>query len=786
MLWTTIFVSALTAPSISTPGQVQSLDAAQVRDIANALSIPWPLIDRDAEDRLWAAGASWKMCFDGAATTFHPRIGKDAHGEDSLKLELIAATVAGNPLALTHSEIVRPLTSSATSPHSEASGADGRTVSVDIDRGSLVERWHLRRDSAEQTFVLDELDAVGELVLTLSIATDLDPKCAGEGWCFEGTEGSVDYGAATVIDSEGHRCDVQAEVEHGTLTLTVPESFVASAALPLVVDPILSSGSIYSDPGINMYGADVTFDRSYGVYVATVADDFSATDTDVYAYVIPASGTGLTASSAHVVDLTTADWGDPRCADLDAGDLIGVVAAGRGGNISKLWLRRFELSSMTMLPQQELLSHAGSGGYTTPDIGADSRMPGINDSPSFMIACVRSFPTTGRRRVIAGSFRADGTALSSMETLQMASGAERLTDVRIGSDSAILQPGGLPHFLVAWTHKGPSGFDRIMGQIINSYTAMGVAPRITITSTPHRRSPYVSNFQAAGGRTRALVAYEAGRPTAEKEILVATVELGAPVEHSAVSSMEGEHYDWDQTSPAVSFVQGHMALLYRDQEPGTTATSIDVRFASGDLAGGGMIGLSERRVLASGTVGAAMAPSVVLRSETGAPSPYDGLAVWTARGNLRGARVRASDDDIAGVQYCQPEPNSSGTTGWIKVVGSQSPFGGDLILRAFRLPPNVFGSFLCASASAYVPNVGGSAGTLCLSGQQFGRFNAQVSNSGPVGRFSITADPLALPQPIGTIAATSGQTWYFQCWYRDTVFGISTSNLTNAAAVTFE
>jgi hypothetical protein len=60
----------------------------------------------------------------------------------------------------------------------------------------------------------------------------------------------------------------------------------------------------------------------------------------------------------------------------------------------------------------------------------------------------------------------------------------------------------------------------------------------------------------------------------------------------------------------------------------------------------------------------------------------------------------------------------------------------------------------------------------------------QVQSSGADDRVSMTVDLSDLPtNPPQAVAA--GQTWNFQCWYRDSNPG-PTSNFTDAVSVTFQ
>ncbi|HPF15868.1 MAG TPA: hypothetical protein PLJ12_16505, partial [Planctomycetota bacterium] len=70
-------------------------------------------------------------------------------------------------------------------------------------------------------------------------------------------------------------------------------------------------------------------------------------------------------------------------------------------------------------------------------------------------------------------------------------------------------------------------------------------------------------------------------------------------------------------------------------------------------------------------------------------------------------------------------------------------------------------------------------------GGNLGRYNLgpQIQLAGPDGAFQLELDLQALPLP-GSPPVTAGQTWYFQCWYRD-LDPISTSNFSDAVEILF-
>ncbi|MCP3917585.1 MAG: hypothetical protein GY711_18730 [bacterium] len=90
--------------------------------------------------------------------------------------------------------------------------------------------------------------------------------------------------------------------------------------------------------------------------------------------------------------------------------------------------------------------------------------------------------------------------------------------------------------------------------------------------------------------------------------------------------------------------------------------------------------------------------------------------------------------------------------------GHAARAGGTLQLTALGLPANEFGCFL----------VGQGTGTLFPVPNSVGRFDvpALIRNSSNVRRFGIDVDTNAIPL-TPPIAVQPGETWNFQCWYRD-------------------
>ncbi|MCP3916777.1 MAG: hypothetical protein GY711_14570 [bacterium] len=80
------------------------------------------------------------------------------------------------------------------------------------------------------------------------------------------------------------------------------------------------------------------------------------------------------------------------------------------------------------------------------------------------------------------------------------------------------------------------------------------------------------------------------------------------------------------------------------------------------------------------------------------------------------------------------------------------------------------------------PFPGGSQGVLCLS-NPIARFVTQVGQIAPNGTFTRPIDLTAIPMSP-PVAVAQGDTWHFQCWFRDQNPG-STSNFSRPVSVTF-
>jgi len=137
-----------------------------------------------------------------------------------------------------------------------------------------------------------------------------------------------------------------------------------------------------------------------------------------------------------------------------------------------------------------------------------------------------------------------------------------------------------------------------------------------------------------------------------------------------------------------------------------------------------------------------------------------------------------------GTNLCGPANlNSSGQPAVIHALGSLLVVKNDVTLAAVQLPPNQFGYFLnsLTTGTSFPP---GSQGKLCLAGG-IGRYNKDVESTGAGGAITLGLDLTQTPTPNGPVAIQSGETWYFQCWFRDKNPN-PTSNFTDGIELGFQ
>jgi hypothetical protein len=299
-----------------------------------------------------------------------------------------------------------------------------------------------------------------------------------------------------------------------------------------------------------------------------------------------------------------------------------------------------------------------------------------------------------------------------------------------------------------------------------------------------------------------LVAFE--RSTNSGDVYVAVCTQNNVHATSVIGELEDFDLALPQIEPSIATDGTSFFLTYSELFFATSSTTdFDVFMATGnisDLVTGGNIALAERHVGLSETFHAERGPRTATRFDGGGGSD-DGFAVWERRSEPNGALLQLRSIDAltsaisplhaVGRQYCAANAHANSAAGgrvtsWIRLQGDQR-IGTDHRLFCQDMKRDAFAYFICSLSSGNVNLPGGSAGRLCLGGAIGRVVGGQIRSSGPDGRIAADFSPGNLPSPSGPVAAAAGETWQFQCWHRDVAAGgVSTSNFSNAVAVTFQ
>lgn len=195
----------------------------------------------------WAAGRDYKCGFADGAFVLVPYLGAAAPTAPAWRWQTAAVNLGDRDLL----------------------GADERREQFSDfryrrTRGLVTEQWDVFEHGVEQSFVVERPAGAlkGDLRVTGCITTPLRaaPREPAHGellFAADGAEYRLRYGAAVAIDAAGRECPVTSSFDGTLLTLHVPEAFVAIAAWPLVIDPLLTPLALFSGSSLGVGDVDL-------------------------------------------------------------------------------------------------------------------------------------------------------------------------------------------------------------------------------------------------------------------------------------------------------------------------------------------------------------------------------------------------------------------------------------------------------------------------------------------------------------------------------------------------
>ena len=390
--------------------------------------------DQPGDGSVWTMGRVYKAQFSAGGASYIPNFGPKAPQNYPLTFQVTDAAVGGAAIDL-------------------VAGASASRVgdAVQYERGGLTELYQIRAEAVEQEFVFRTLPASGELVVHLSVASELAASESPEGFRFSNDLGYVSYGRAVAIDAAGHHIDAQTTLAGNTIEIRVPAAFVSDAVLPLTIDPVITTFSINTSTSLD-FSPDVAYDVTTARYLVCWEREYSSTDHDVWAEQYNTAGT-LVASSGDYIDFTGDFWATPRVANNNIGDNYLVVA--RVGTASPRVIKgRTRDDNSTTMGAQFTISNTPAYDCISPDVGGDP----VTTGPTYYLVVWRRVFISGTDDDVHGQLVTSGGALSGTTIFIDNSSSTVDTDPNV-SKSDGLEPFGTQEWTVTWTREFTPGVD---------------------------------------------------------------------------------------------------------------------------------------------------------------------------------------------------------------------------------------------------------------------------------------------------------------------------------------
>lgn len=509
-------------PAIAAPQEAEAeltARALAARDRLADQRQPRVLFDQpEPGGPLWAGGTNWKAGFDSTGTTFVPFFGSDAPQNFPLRLELASVHVGGEALPLVPG-----------TPRVE----DGV---VRTERGSLTECMQTGLERLEQSFVFRTLPNRGTIALDLAYSTELRPSTIEDGVRFACEHGHVDYTHAVAVDANGKRLPLPITWTDSGLHMEIPASFVADAALPLVLDPTLNAWFLLGSgiPQLQRESDVASFQALGGRTLLVWRRQFSASDGDCYGLLFDGN-LGLVQTDFVIDSSTSHDVLKVSCAANNYAQNFLVVYEIRTTLL--WWIGGRTVAANGALGNPLTIEREGvvgiNGNNLHPDVGGDP-----------------SFAAGGRYTVV---FQKTGVGFADIYMRQLSSNGGLVTTnaIALSTDPAFEQKPSISkscgqvtgdqRWLVCWQRTFSSApFDQeISGRFVTwngvlATAAFGVATAVAEETVPSPGAP----IDVPGGQRLWPVAFETATSLGQPRDIILSLRnsIGLQVASTTVSN----------------------------------------------------------------------------------------------------------------------------------------------------------------------------------------------------------------------------------------------------------
>lgn len=656
-----------------------------------------PAADRvlldEVDGELWAMGRSYKARFSTTGAEYHPAFGPAAPRNFPLRLGVPRVTSDGEPLD-----------ARVAAPRQDA-------MRVEFDRGDFRERFDLRPAGIEQSFEFARLPSRGELVVAIPFASELEPAPDGGGIRFAGDHGAVTYGQAVAIGALGRRLLLPTTADNGEIRIVVPSAFLASARLPLIVDPLIGTESTVQTSARAVRSPDIAYDHSTGEYLAVWQSSYSSTDQDVFAQRLDSSLQNV--GSVLAIDFTSACWTAPRVANNGLADRFLVVAGVSDNCSSPFWISGRTVDAGTGALGTEFdIAKAGLAGHDpgdkiNPDVGGDPHPAG----PTYFTVVWERAYTVSDHDIHMKQVTSNGALFSPTPT-RIDNSPHNETNPTIsksnGTGSSLTQRWG-----VAYQRTYPNGIDEdIHGALVTwggQLVPVGGSANFQIDgSTWDDRNPTISTPTDPGtGQRVMMVAYESAPIGGESDIYARIMDIDGGM-HTGVHNLtlqeaggnqNATFRPWPQTGPSVDSDGCRFALAYEELHSGVGVDHDTLVSLFAYDPDAGAIVLQSGRALAGGNTSTERGVAITATNGSGGDPLRYALAWYDERGTADDAiEAQLFDGYAAGGMSTRPTGCGGLTlssTG-VPAVGASMTFGNSATGLGgflFGLPASVLATY---------------------------------------------------------------------------------------------
>jgi hypothetical protein len=583
--------------------------------------------DEPGDGAIWARGSTYKAKFTSEGFTYFPFFGSAAPRHFPVAFTTLSAKAGAVDL-----------------------GVDGPVAPVRVgdaviyDRGAVLERYDLAPEGVEQTFVVKEAAAEGDLALRIGVESELAVAGGMEGIDFiaEGL-GLVRYGLPFAFDANGAPRESGSTFQEGAIELRVPAGAFAASVLPLTIDPLVTTFSIDSTP-LDRLRADVSYDASTDRFLVVYEEVVNASDSDIFSRELSGNGALIPGSDAYI-DVSSGNWRDPKVANLNAANVHLVVAEvvfPLGVDVIAGRIRAAGSVTVGNVVQISLPSPGVVDDYN-PDVGGDANPFG----PSYFLVVWETDPSssTPDHDITARLVTSTGT-LAGLGPILLSAGPEDDRNPSVSKSNGTA-PASTQDWTVAW--ERPVGLlnSDIYGARVHWNGTVSSPPFAIDTSSGSDTDPTVSSptDDTGAGRTY-LVAYERSSLIGSSSIQGKIFSGSGALASASLSGLATPSGTTVHRNPSVDSDGCRFAVSWSRQDA-SNPSDFDVVAATFHL-GGGTIALSEGGVFLANSLPVEDRPEVASIQSGGTSSPRY-MVVWDKM-------ISSSNHDIEGALY-------DGTTG---------------------------------------------------------------------------------------------------------------------------